>query len=148
MPVPRSPGGWAQRLPLPALRQRIGRHVLVSLVLVWGLGSAVILAVGNHFVAEAFDRALLDDAHARETMAELVDIFGRENLYVEIHDHGLEPQRKVTPGLLKLAAEFGLKTVAANDVHFLHRADHEAHDVMICIGTGSIEGAMARVMSM
>ena len=63
MPVPRSPGGWAQRLPLPALRQRIGRHVLVSLVLVWGLGSAVILAVGNHFVAEAFDRALLDDAH-------------------------------------------------------------------------------------
>ena len=48
----------------PALRQRIGRHVLLSLVLVWGLGSAVVLAVGNHFVSEAFDRALLDDAHA------------------------------------------------------------------------------------
>lgn len=48
----------------PALRQRIERHVLLSLVLVWGLGSAVVLAVGNHFVAEAFDRALLDDAHA------------------------------------------------------------------------------------
>jgi len=48
----------------PALRQRIGRHVLLSLVLIWALGSAVVLAVGNHFVAEAFDRALLDDAHA------------------------------------------------------------------------------------
>lgn len=48
----------------PTLRQRIGRHVLLSLVLVWGLGSAVVLGVGNHFVAEAFDRALLDDAHA------------------------------------------------------------------------------------
>ena len=36
----------------PALRQRIGRHVLLSLVLIWGLGSAVVLAVGNHFVAE------------------------------------------------------------------------------------------------
>ncbi|WP_298211153.1 sensor histidine kinase [Acidovorax sp.] len=48
----------------PALRQRIGRHVLLSLVLIWGLGSAVVLGVGNHFVAEAFDRALLDDAHA------------------------------------------------------------------------------------
>ena len=48
----------------PALRQRIGRHVLLSLVLIWGLGSAVVLTVGNHFVAEAFDRALLDDAHA------------------------------------------------------------------------------------
>lgn len=48
----------------PALRQRIGRHVLLSLVLIWGLGSAVVLGVGNHFVAQAFDRALLDDAHA------------------------------------------------------------------------------------
>jgi two-component system sensor histidine kinase TctE len=45
------------------LRQRIGRHVLVSLLLIWGLGSTVVMAVGNHFVVEAFDRALLDDAH-------------------------------------------------------------------------------------
>jgi DNA polymerase-3 subunit alpha len=79
-----------------------------------------------------------DEEKARETMAELVDIFGRENTYVEIHNHGLEPQRRVTPGLLKLAEEFGLKPVAANDVHFLHRSDHEAHDVMICIGTGHL----------
>jgi DNA polymerase III subunit alpha len=77
-----------------------------------------------------------DEPKARETLAELVDIYGSENTYVEIHNHFLEPQRLVTPGLLKLAAEFGLKTVAANDVHFLHRSDHEAHDVMICIGTG------------
>ena len=79
-----------------------------------------------------------DMEKARETMAELVDIYGRENVYVEIHNHGLEPQRKVTPGLLQLAAEFGLKPVAANDVHFVNREDHEAHDVMICIGTGKL----------
>jgi DNA polymerase III subunit alpha len=79
-----------------------------------------------------------DEDKARETMAEIVDIYGRENVYVEIHNHGLEPQHLVTPGLLKLAAEFGLKPVAANDVHFLHREDHEAHDVMICIGTGHL----------
>ncbi|MDP3852046.1 MAG: DNA polymerase III subunit alpha [Luteolibacter sp.] len=79
-----------------------------------------------------------NEEKARETMAEIVDIFGRENTYVEIHRHDLEPQRRVTPGLLKLAAEFGLKPVAANDVHFLHREDHEAHDVMICIGTGHL----------
>ncbi len=77
-----------------------------------------------------------DEQKARETMAEIVEIFGAENTYVEIHNHGLEPQRLVTPGLLKLAAEFGLKVVATNDVHFLNRSDHEAHDVMICIGTG------------
>ena len=79
-----------------------------------------------------------NEEKARETMAELVDIYGRENVYVEIHNHGLEPQRIVTPGLLKLAKEFGLKPVAANDVHFLNREDHEAHDVMICIGTGHL----------
>ncbi|HSP41839.1 MAG TPA: PHP domain-containing protein, partial [Luteolibacter sp.] len=79
-----------------------------------------------------------DDDKARETLAEIVDSFGRENTYVEIHNHDLEPQRRVTPGLLKLAAEFGLKPVAANDVHFLNRDDHEAHDVMICIGTGKL----------
>jgi DNA polymerase-3 subunit alpha len=79
-----------------------------------------------------------DEAKARETMAELVDIFGKENVYVEIHIHDLEPQRKVTPGLLKLAKEFDLKPVAANDVHFLNKEDHEAHDVMICIGTGRL----------
>ena len=79
-----------------------------------------------------------DEEKARATLAELVDIFGAPNTYVEIHNHGLEPERRVTPGLLKLAREFGLKPVAANDVHFLHRGDHEAHDVMICIGTGHL----------
>ncbi len=79
-----------------------------------------------------------DEDKARETLAELVEIYGRENTYVEIHNHDLEPQRRVTPGLLKLAAEYGIKTVAANDVHFLKRDDHEAHDVMICIGTGHL----------
>jgi len=79
-----------------------------------------------------------DEDKARETLAELVDIFGQANTYVEIHNHGLEPERRVTPGLLKLAREFGLKPVATNDVHFLDRADHEAHDVMICIGTGHL----------
>ncbi len=79
-----------------------------------------------------------DEDKARETLAELRDIYGPRNTYVEIHRHGLEPQLRVTPPLLKLAAELGLKTVAANDVHFLGREDHEAHDVMICIGTGHL----------
>ncbi|MGA0854971.1 MAG: PHP domain-containing protein, partial [Luteolibacter sp.] len=77
-----------------------------------------------------------DEAKARETLAELVEIFGAANTYVEMHDHGMEAQRKVNPMLLKLAKEFDLKPVAANDVHFLDRKDHDAHDVMICIGTG------------
>ena len=50
------------------------------------------------------------DRHVRSLVEH---IYGKENVYVEIHDHGLEPQRKITPGLLKLAKEFGLKPVAA-----------------------------------
>ena len=75
---------------------------------------------------------------ARETLEELCDIFGRDNLYVELHDHGLEMQLEVKPQLIALARELGLKLVAANDVHFLSRDDHDAHDVMICIGTGKL----------
>ena len=48
----------------PSLRTRLVRHVLVPLAVTWGLGSVVVLMVGEHFAAQAFDRALLDDAHA------------------------------------------------------------------------------------
>ncbi len=79
-----------------------------------------------------------DEDKAREVLVELCDIFGKDNTYVEIHNHDLEPERRVTPGLLKLAAELGLKPVATNDVHFLKPQDREAHDVMLCIGTGHL----------
>jgi DNA polymerase-3 subunit alpha len=54
-----------------------------------------------------------------------------------MHDHGIEAQLKVNRVLPRIAKELGLGLVAANDVHFLERSHHEAHDVMICIGTGS-----------
>ncbi|MGZ5024941.1 MAG: DNA polymerase III subunit alpha, partial [Chthoniobacterales bacterium] len=55
-----------------------------------------------------------------------------------MHDHGIEAQHKCNRVLPTLAKEFGLGLVAANDVHFLERAHHDAHDVMICIGTGKM----------
>ncbi len=79
-----------------------------------------------------------DKAKARQALIELQDIFGPEQLFVEIHNHGLEKQLAVLPELISLADELALPLVAANDVHFLYRDDHEAHDVMICIGTGSM----------
>ncbi len=75
---------------------------------------------------------------ALETLTELRDIFGQDNTFVELHNHGLEAQLKLIPQLIDLAKQLSLPVVAANDVHFLHRSDHEAHDVMICIGTGSM----------
>ena len=77
-------------------------------------------------------------AKARESMASFRDIFASGDFYVELHDHGMEAQHKCNRGLVSLAREFDLPLVAANDVHFLERAHHEAHDVMICIGTGAM----------
>jgi DNA polymerase-3 subunit alpha len=77
-------------------------------------------------------------AKARASAATFRDILGAENFFLELHDHGLEAQRKCNAVLPTIAREFGLGLVAANDVHFLERRHHEAHDVMICIGTGKM----------
>lgn len=76
-------------------------------------------------------------AKARQSAADFRDIFGPENFFLELHDHGIEAQHKCNAELPKIAREMGLGLVAANDVHFLEKAHHEAHDVMICIGTGA-----------
>ncbi|CAN5810408.1 DNA polymerase III subunit alpha [soil metagenome] len=74
---------------------------------------------------------------ARKSVGEFCDIFGKDNFYLELHNHGMAAQHKCIVKLNEFAKEFGLKTVAANDVHFLNKEDHEAHDIMICIGTGA-----------
>ncbi len=74
---------------------------------------------------------------AEKSLRDFVDIFGPDNFYLELQNHGMEQQRTVTEQLLKWSRSYGLKTVATNDVHFMDRADHESHDIMICIGTGA-----------
>ncbi|MGB8354403.1 MAG: DNA polymerase III subunit alpha [Chthoniobacteraceae bacterium] len=76
-------------------------------------------------------------AKAKQSVADFRDILGAENFFLEMHNHGIEAQRKCNNVLPLLSREFGLGLVAANDVHFLERSHHEAHDVMICIGTGA-----------
>src|SRR5258705_147163 len=75
---------------------------------------------------------------AKQSAAEYRDILGAENFFIELHDHGMEEQRKCMTALPQIARDIGVGLVAANDVHFLRRSDHEAHDVMLCIGTGKM----------
>jgi DNA polymerase III subunit alpha len=75
---------------------------------------------------------------AKQTAAEYRDIFGAESFFIELHDHGMEEQRKCNGVLPQIARDLGVGLVAANDVHFLRRSDHQAHDVMLCIGTGKM----------
>ena len=75
---------------------------------------------------------------AKQSAAEYRDILGAENFFVELHDHGMEEQKMCNIALVQIARDLGVPLVAANDVHFLRRSDHEAHDVMLCIGTGKM----------
>lgn len=73
---------------------------------------------------------------ARRAAAEYVDIFGKEDFYLELMDNGLAEQKMVNTELLSLSREMGIKTVATNDVHYLDQKDAEYHDVLLCIQTG------------
>jgi DNA polymerase-3 subunit alpha len=75
---------------------------------------------------------------AKQAAAEYRDILGADNFFIEMHDHGIEEQKCCNAVLPKIAKDLSVGLVAANDVHFLSRNDHDAHDVMLCIGTGKM----------
>lgn len=74
---------------------------------------------------------------AKRAIKEFVDIFGKENFYLELCDQGLEPQAKLIRAYTELARNFGIGRVTTNDCHYIHQKDAAAHDTLICIGTGS-----------
>ncbi|MBI5771687.1 MAG: DNA polymerase III subunit alpha [Verrucomicrobia bacterium] len=86
--------------------------------------------VPQHLLYDRFEEA-------RQACGRFVEIFGRENYFVEIQDHGIPEQRKIIPGLLKLAEEFDLKVICTNDVHYVNAKDAGPHDAMLCIQTGA-----------
>jgi DNA polymerase-3 subunit alpha len=73
----------------------------------------------------------------RDAAAQYRDIFGKDNYYIELQDHSLPEQRQVREMLLRIAEELKLPVICSNDVHYLRREDAEAHDIMLCIQTGS-----------
>ena len=91
--------------------------------------------LGGH-VLQALLRG--DVAGATEKAARLQDIFGRDNLFVELQDHGMPEQQRTNPQLIELARRIGAPLLATNDSHYTHREDHEAHDALLCVQTGSM----------
>ncbi len=75
---------------------------------------------------------------ALERAARLQDIFGRDNLFVELQDHGIPAQTETNPQLLEIARKIGAPLVATNDSHYTHRHDCEAHDALLCVQTGAL----------
>ncbi len=83
---------------------------------------------------------------AIESAAEFRDIFGRDNFYVELMDHGLDIETRIRDDLLKLARELKLPLVATNDLHYVHAEDAEAHDTLLCVSSGSNKDTPGRFM--
>jgi DNA-directed DNA polymerase III PolC len=78
-----------------------------------------------------------DVGGATERAARLQDIFGRDSLFVEIQDHGLDDQRRTNPQLIEIARRIGAPLLATNDSHYTHQHDSVAHDALLCVQTGS-----------
>ena len=74
---------------------------------------------------------------ALEAASEFRDIFGAENYFCELMDHGLDIERRVTGDLLRLAKELNLPLVATNDLHYTHEHDAKAHEALLAIQSGS-----------
>ena len=83
-------------------------------------------------------RALLDgrDGDAHRFVEEMREIFGEDNFFVEIMDHGLREEKMVLPRLIRIAREMHVPLVATNDCHYIEKTDAEAQEVLTCIQTG------------
>ena len=64
------------------------------------------------------------------------DIFGKNNFFLELQDHGIAEQHYVNPQLLRMSEETGIELICTNDVHYTYADDADAHDILLCIQTG------------
>ena len=74
---------------------------------------------------------------AKRAAAEFRDIFGKDNFFAEIMDHGLGIERRIMKDLIRLAKELDLPLVATNDLHYTHAADAKSHAALLCVQSGS-----------
>jgi DNA polymerase-3 subunit alpha len=94
-----------------------------------GLSGCLSGEIAGHILAGAEDAAL-------QSVGLFSEILGKDRFYLEVMEHGIPDQRRVNQGLLRVRQKTGLRLAATNDAHYLHRDDHHAHDVLLCIGSG------------
>ena len=85
------------------------------------------------------------DEIAYEIIEEWIDIFGKDNLFIEIQGLEWEKQYKVNLKLIELANNYDVKLIATNDVHYTNKEDNEDHDTLLCIGTGKLKKEVNRM---
>ena len=89
-------------------------------------------------LAGAIPQYLMEENYesAKEYSLKMAEIFGEDNFYLELQDHGIDEQKPVNQGVMRLSRETGLPLVVTNDAHYLRREDAQMQDVLLCIQTG------------
>jgi len=96
-----------------------------------------LIALSGCIAGEVASHIIKDNPEqAAKSAAEYLDIFGKDNYYLEIQDHGFDEQRVANRGLIQLHQKAGIPLVATNDVHYVLREHAEMQDVLLCIQTG------------
>ncbi|MBR1534318.1 MAG: DNA polymerase III subunit alpha [Ruminococcus sp.] len=81
-------------------------------------------------------RLLADDYRGAVEKAKYYQsIFGKDNYFIELQDHGIPEQKQIIPGLIRVAREIGAGLVVTNDCHYIRQEDHEMHNILLCIQT-------------
>src|SRR2546423_638006 len=112
-------------------KPRIDKEVLAE-------HSQGLIALSGCLQGEAASRIVEGDVDgARESVAAYRDIFGPDRFLLEVQRHGIDRQVEVNDALARFGKEFGLRLCATNDLHYVHRHDSEAHDVLLCLQTGA-----------
>jgi DNA polymerase-3 subunit alpha len=98
-----------------------------------------LIALSGCLKGELADKLLRGkDSDVKKVVQDYQDIFGKENYYLELMDHGIEDQRRQNDKLLELSKHTGIKLVATNDCHYVSKQDAAPHDALLCIGTGAM----------
>ncbi|MFP4554319.1 MAG: DNA polymerase III subunit alpha [Actinomycetota bacterium] len=102
------------------------------------LGPDAMSEEGNKGTTRDFDAAVA-------AAARFQDIFGRDNFFIELQDHGLEAQDRIMGDLLDVARRIDAPLLATNDAHYTRKEEHDAHDALLCIQTGSLRNETGRL---
>lgn len=88
-------------------------------------------------LAGEIPQKLLDgDYNGAKAKAEYYrDLFGKDNFFIELQDHGIEEQQRIIPNLVRIADEIGVDIVATNDSHYIEKEDSKIHNILLCIQT-------------
>lgn len=89
-------------------------------------------------LAGEIPRALMQGNYeaAKNTALEYRRIFGENNFFLELQDHGIAEQKRINPYIIKLSKELGIPLAATNDCHYINREDSRLHHILLCIQTG------------